>query len=410
MSEKKSKFDFIVFKRLLAYMKIYKKVSLLALSAVVIIALISIFQPYLIGQIINRFVVDDKTGDPFYWQWIVDMFGAEMTRSGQILAWTIVIFVFLILEGFFTFFTTYLGALLGQSIIRDMRMKLFAHLNSFNLKFFDRTPNGVVVTRVVSDIEAINEFFSSGFITLIGELIKIIAILCVMFVMSWKLALLALIPIPLLLIATRIFARAMKKTFQKERLQVTKLNTFVQEHISGMSIVQLFSRSNREYSLFKGINAEHKQAHLDGIWAFSIFFPIVELLSSLSIAAVIFWAALQVPGVNVSEEISVGIIFMFILWIYKLYRPIRQMADRFNVLQRGMVRAERVFEIMDREEHIDASGHKTDADFSASIQFKDVWFAYNDEEWVLKGIDFEVPGRKIYSFSWCHWSREVYNH
>ncbi|MFT4603203.1 MAG: ATP-binding cassette subfamily B multidrug efflux pump, partial [Arenicella sp.] len=278
MSEKKSKFDFIVFKRLLAYMKIYKKVSLLALSAVVIIALISIFQPYLIGQIINRFVVSDKTGDPFYWQWMVDMFGAEMTRSGQILAWTIVIFVFLILEGFFTFFTTYLGALLGQSIIRDMRMKLFAHLNSFNLKFFDRTPNGVVVTRVVSDIEAINEFFSSGFITLIGELIKIIAILCVMFLMSWKLALLALIPIPLLLIATRIFARAMKKTFQKERVQVTRLNTFVQEHISGMSIVQLFSRSKREYNLFKGINAEHKQAHLDGIWAFSIFFPVVELL------------------------------------------------------------------------------------------------------------------------------------
>ena len=394
MAEKKSKFDFSVFRRLLAYMGAYKKVSLAALMAVVFIALISVFQPYLIGEIINRFVLGEIVNEPFLWQFIVDAFGVEQTASQQLLAWTIVIFVLLLLEGFLTFFTTYLGALLGQSIIRDMRVKLFAHLNSFNLKFFDRTPNGVFVTRVVSDIEAINEFFSSGFITLIGEMIKILAILTVMFVMSWKVALLALIPIPLLLIATRIFAKAMKKSFQKERLQVTKLNTFVQEHISGMSIVQLFSRSKREYSIFKGINAEHKQAHLDGIWAFSIFFPVVELLSSLSIAAIIFWGAMQVPGVGVEAEVSVGLMFMFILWIYKLYRPIRQMADRFNVLQRGMVRAERVFEILDREEHIDASGHISDVDFSKSIAFNDVWFSYVDEEWVLKGIDFEVEAGK----------------
>lgn len=214
-----------------------------------------------------------------------------------------------------------------------------------------------------------------------------------MFVYNWELTLMTLIPIPLLIISTRIFARAMKKSFQKERTQVTKLNTFVQEHISGMMIVQLFNRSNREYNTFKGINADHRQAHIDAIWAYSIFFPVVELLSSLSIAAIIFWSLLQMNVTVVSNQ-STGVIFAFILLIYKLYRPIRQMADRFNILQRGMVRAERVFEILDRQEHIDSSGSLTEVDFNQPIDFKDVWFAYKDEDWVLKGINFTVPASK----------------
>jgi ATP-binding cassette subfamily B protein len=246
---------------------------------------------------------------------------------------------------------------------------------------------------MVSDIEAVAEVFSTGFITILGDMLRLILILVAMFSYNWELTLMTLIPIPLLIIATRIFARAMKKSYQKERTQVTKLNTFVQEHLSGMMIVQLFNRSNREYNSFKSINNGHKQAHLDAIWAYSIFFPIVELLSSLSIAAIIFWSLLQMNATVIEEE-PTGVIFAFILLIYKLYRPIRQMADRFNVLQRGMVRAERVFEILDREEHIDASGSVTDVDFNNDIDFKDVWFAYTDEEWVLKGVDFKVPAGK----------------
>jgi len=394
MEEKKSKFDFTAFKRLLAYMGKYKRISFTVLIAVMAIALVSVFQPYLIGTAIRRLVVDDFSATDFRWNWMIEIFGNSDTRQGQFMSWTIVLVILLLAEGVLTFLTTYLGALLGQSIIRDMRVKLFKHLNSFKMKYFDRTPNGVVVTRVVSDIEAVSEFFSSGFISFIGESIKIVTILVVMCIVDWRLALLSLIPIPLLLIATRIFAKAMKRYFQKERLQVTKLNTFVQEHISGMSIVQLFSRTTREYNTFQGINEKHKQAHIGGIWAISTFFPIVELLSSLSIAAVIFWTTLHIGVLTEENRASVGVVFMFVLWIYKLYRPIRQMADRFNVIQRGMVRAERVFEILDREEHIDASGHIQNVDFNKDITFKDVWFAYNDEDWVLKGVNFEVPAGK----------------
>lgn len=389
--ERQKKFDFGLAKRLIVYLKEHAGLSFLSFVVILVLAFFAILQPALIGEMINRFVTGGsafESLDPA--QDFINLFQSDQEPSKQLLAWTILVLVVLLLEGFFTFLTTYLGALLGQTIIKDMRIRLYKHLNSFKLKYFDRTPNGVVVTRMVSDIEAVAEVFSTGLIEILGDFVKLIFILIVMFAMNWQLTLLALIPIPLLIISARIFARAMKKSFQKERTQVTKLNTFVQEHISGMMIVQMFGRTKREYQTFKGINADHRQAHLDAIWAYSIFFPIVELLSSLSIAAVIFWSVLQLDGPPDLLKQSMGLIFAFILYIYKLYRPIRQMADRFNVLQRGMVRAERVFEIMDRKEHIDASGTVTDVDFHSTIEFQKVWFAYTDEDWVLKGIDFKV--------------------
>ncbi len=390
----KTKFDFVLLKRLMHYLKTHPYVSLASLIVVVSIALISVLQPIMIGEIVDRFIQDEKCNDSLIQSFMYRL-EPSAALSDQLLAWTIVVLILLFLEGIMTFFSTYLGALLGQSIIKDMRIRLFKHLNSFKLKYFDRTPNGVVVTRMVSDIEAVSEVFSTGFITMIGDIIKLSAILIALFLTNWQLALLTLIPVPILIFSTRIFAKAMKKSFEKERTQVTKLNTFVQEHISGMMIVQLFSRSKREYNTFKGINAEHKQAHLDAIMANSIFFPFVELLSSLSIAAIIFWSLFQMDAVE-GISVSTGEIFAFILLIYKLYRPIRQMADRFNVLQRGMVRAERVFEMLDRKEHIDDSGSLTEVDFSQKIEFKDLWFAYNDEDWVLKGIDFTVqPGQSV---------------
>ncbi|MCB9222597.1 MAG: ABC transporter ATP-binding protein [Crocinitomicaceae bacterium] len=392
MSEK-SKFDFTLFKRLLGYMKEHFWLSFISFVVMILIALIAIAQPLLIGEIVNRYIMFSPSPKMDWVQALINNFQPSTDPSAQILAWTIVVIIFLLLEGLLSFLTTYLGALLGQSIIKDMRVRLFRHLNSFKLKYFDRTPNGVVVTRMVSDIEAVAEVFSTGFITILGDFLRLILILVTMFLYDWELTLMTLIPIPLLIISTRIFARAMKRSFQKERTQVAKLNTFVQEHVSGMMIVQLFNRTNREYNTFKGINADHRQAHMDAIWANSIFFPVVEFLSSLSIAAVIFWSLLQMNVTSVSEQ-PTGMIFAFILLIYKLYRPIRQMADRFNVIQRGMVRSERVFEILDRQEHIDSSGSLTNVDFDESIQFNNVWFAYNDEDWVLKGIDFKVPEGK----------------
>lgn len=390
----KSKFDFVLLRRLMHYLKTHPFISISSLFVVISIALISVAQPLMIGEIVDRFIRANDT-EPSFIQNVMYYFEPSRDLSVQLLAWTIVVLILLFCEGLLTFFSTYLGALLGQSIIKDMRIKLFKHLNSFNLKYFDRTPNGVVVTRMVSDIEAVSEVFSTGFITMIGDIIKLTAILVALFITNWQLALLTLIPVPILIFSTRIFAKAMKRSFEKERNQVTKLNTFVQEHISGMTIVQLFSRSKREFNTFKDINAEHKQAHLDAIMANSIFFPFVELLSSLSIAAVIFWSLFQMNAVN-EASVTTGEIFAFILLIYKLYRPIRQMADRFNVLQRGMVRAERVFEMLDKDEHIDDNGSLTDVDFSQKIEFKDLWFAYNENDWVLKGIDFTVsPGQSV---------------
>lgn len=391
MAKEGKKFDLTLAKRLLGYMKLLPGVTFFSIVVILVLAFLSVVQPALIGDMVSIYV-EGNTAEGMRVetvQSIVSWYESSANPSKQLLAWTLFVLFLLLLEGIFNFVSTYLAALLGQSIIRDMRVRLYKHLNSFKLKYFDRTPNGVVVTRMISDIEAVAEVFSTGFLDIVGDLVKLIVIVVFMFWMDWSLAVMVLIPIPLLIMATRIFAKAMKKSFQKERTEVTRLNTFVQEHISGMTIVQLFGRSKREYDTFKKINAGHRQAHLDAIWAYSIFFPVVELLSSLSIAAVILWTILQISNADTGST-STGVIFVFILLIYKMYRPIRQMADRFNTLQRGMVRAERVFEILDRKEHIDDQGTLTNVDFNQSISFKDVWFAYNEEEWVLKGISFEV--------------------
>lgn len=395
-----SKFDMSLLKRLFRYIRPYRLVFIPALIFMILFAMAEAFRPYLILEMINRFVTDSggsenslfQLGD--YVQNFILYFQPDMAANKQLLAWTMLVVIILIIEAILQFSSTYLSNFLGQSIIRDVRMKLYKHIDSFKLKYFDRTPIGTIVTRMISDIEAIAEVFSIGLITMLGDILKLILIIGLMFTVSWELTLMALIPIPLLLIATRIFARAMKKAFQKERVQVNKLNTFVQEHISGMSIVQLFNRQNEEYSRFQSINKDHRQAHVDAIWANSIFFPVVELLSSLSIAMLIMWGMLQL---NYSEETVggvFGIIFAFIIWIHMLYRPIRQLADRFNILQRGMVRAERVFAVLDREEHIDSSGTLKDVDFNQSIRFENLWFAYQDDEWVLKGINLEVKSGK----------------
>jgi ATP-binding cassette subfamily B protein len=224
-------------------------------------------------------------------------------------------------------------------------------------------------------------------------------VIFIMFFSNWQLTLLTLIPIPLLLIATRIFANAMKKSFQQERLQVTRLSSFVQEHISGMAIVQLFSREKQEEKLFDEINQDHKKAHVNAVWAFSIFFPVVEILSSLSIAFLLVWGAFQFMGdVPPNPEQMYGEIISFTLWVNMLFRPIRQLADKFNILQRGIVRAERVFEILDLNEHTQKDGTITHIDFYQDIQFKNVHFAYKEEDWVLKNISLNIEKGKTVAF------------
>ena len=389
---KKYKKDLLLFRRLLTYLKPYKGIFYIGLFLTVLLAIIESTRPLLIVEMVNIFLesTDGSTGSVGIWlKSFVGQFSTD--PESQLMIWVLLIFILLLFEALFQFIVAYLGAILGQSVILDVREKLFKHIQSFRLKYFDKTPNGTVVTRLISDIEAISDIFTTGLISILGDLLKLLAIFIWMFYVNWQITLLILIPIPLLIIATRIFARAMKAAFEKERTQVNKLNTFVQEHLSGMSIVQLFNKEKIEAKKFDELNKGHRNALLQAVWATSLFFPVVELLSSLSIAVLILWSMLQL---NYSPELVnnlSGIIFGYILWVNMLYRPIRQMADRFNILQRGVVRADRVFAILDSNEVVDNQGEKTAVDFNADVSFKNVWFAYNDEDWVLKGVDIFAP-------------------
>ncbi len=377
---KESKVNYSIFKRLVKFAKPYKSFFFIALLCVILIALSSVLRPLLIADMVQDYIVQNQ-------------------NSKALLFWTLFIIGMLAFEAVLQFTSSYFSNLLAQNIISDMRKKLFAHITSFRMRYFDKTPIGALVTRVVSDMEAISEVFSTGLVDILGDVLTLVAVVFTMFFVNWHLTLLVLIPIPLLLIATRIFARSMNDSFLQERLQVTRLNTFVQERITGMSIVQLFNREKEEYASFQDINKAHRKAHLNAIWAFSIFFPVVEILSSLSIAFLIVYIAFQVEGVNSADMKSQYLeVIKFTFWISMLFRPIRQLADKFNILQRGTVRAERVFEILDLDEHIQLDGHLNECDFNQPIKFEHVYFAYQNEEWVLKDINLVIQPSTTVAF------------
>ena len=376
---KKSQIDFRVFKRLVFFVKNYKRLLLLAFLCSLVLSVLSPLRPKLIGMMVDKFIISHQ-------------------NEKALLEWTIVILVLLMLEGVFQFLGSFSSNLLAQSIIRDVRQKLFKHLISFRIKFFDQTPIGSLVTRLVSDIEAIAEVFSAGLIDILGDVLMLIVVVFIMTMSNWQLTLLTLIPIPLLIIATRIFANAMKRSFQQERTQVTRLSTFVQERLSGMNIVQLFTREKQEQSNFESINKEHRKAHIDAVWAFSIFFPVVEILSSLSIAFLLVWGAFQFLNQNTNPTAMYAEIISFTLWIQMLFRPIRQLADKFNILQRGIVRAERVFEVLDLDEYKQEDGFIDTVDFNQDIRFDSLFFAYKDENWVLNDINLSIEKGTMVAF------------
>jgi ATP-binding cassette subfamily B protein len=257
--------------------------------------------------------------------------------------------------------------------------------------YFDKNPVGAMVTRVVSDMEAITEVFSSGMMDIAADLLSLVLIVTFMFLTDWQLALMTLLPVPILIFATRIFARSMKTSFQQERQAVTKLNTFVQERLTGMSLVQLFNRQEQEAGHFNQINAEHRAAHIKAVWANSIFFPVVELLSSLSIAALLVWGALQAEGKTDAQiQNMFGELFAFVFWISQLYRPIRMLADKFNILQRGTVRAERIFAVLDEQTDVQGKGNQTNIDFNQSLHFKGVNFSYVEGQPVISDLNLTI--------------------
>lgn len=296
----------------------------------------------------------------------------------------------LIINTFVNFGQSYITALLGQSVIKDLRLKVYNFVTKLKLKYFDKTPVGTMVTRTVSDIEALSNVFSEGLIIIAGDLLQIVVILYFMFSTDWRLTLVCLSVLPLLIFATYVFKEKVKKSFSEVRNAVSNLNAFVQEHITGMQIVQIFNREKEEYQRFKSINTLHRNAHIRSVMYYSVFFPVVEVITAVATGLVVWYGVRQ----SIGSALSFGVIVSFIMYINQFFRPLRQLADRINTLQMGMVSAERVFKLIDDKEQQEPSGNYIPERVKGDVEFKNVWFAYNDEDWVLKDISFKVQEGK----------------
>ncbi|RUA09702.1 MAG: ABC transporter ATP-binding protein [Flavobacteriia bacterium] len=379
MSDKENKkitgtvFDIQVFKRLMGFVVSYRFQFVISAISAILLAIFAAVRPMLLQQIIDKYITDKK--------------------PDELLLFIILMLVVLLFEVLFQFLFIYFANWLGQNIIKDIRTKLFNHLLGFKMDFFNKQAVGKLVTRVVSDIETISSIFGQGLFTIISDLLKMLVIAVVMLWMNWRLALIVFAVLPLLIYATRVFQKAMKGAFQEVRTEVANLNSFVQERITGMKIVQLFTREKIEYQKFLGINERHKKAWIKTVWYNSIFFPIAEFLPSVAIGLVVWYGGLQAA---VSNSVTPGEIIGFIMMNNMLFRPLRQIADKFNTLQMGMVAAERVFKIIDTDDTEVDTGKIIHNAFKGSIEFKNVHFSYLQNEEVIKGISFKVnPGERV---------------
>jgi ATP-binding cassette, subfamily B, multidrug efflux pump len=322
---------------------------------------------------------------PYYIQIAIDDYIAIGDTPG-LLRIIYILVGLMILQAFVQWAHTYYSGWIGQVIIKDIRIKLYKHLLKLRLRFFDNTPIGRLVTRNVSDIETLADVFSEGLAAIIGDLLQILTILGVMFYIDWKLTLVSLSTLPLMIISTYIFKEKIKVTFNDVRNAVSNLNSFLQEHITGMTIVQIFNREKREYEKFKSINKEHAAAHIRSVLYYSIYFPVAEIIQAIGIGLVVWYGAVGVLGM----ELQIGILISFIMYLQLFFRPIRMIADRFNTLQMGVVSSSRIFKLLASSEHIANEGNFKPEKIQGNIRLEKVWFAYVDKDYVLKDITFEV--------------------
>ena len=359
-------FDIKILKRLFIfcrpYMSVFYTLIILTLS-------LSILQP--IRPYITQIIIDDYV---------------SMNDVKGLKSMTLLLFGLLIVNAIVVYFHTYLSGWLGQNIIKDIRIKLFSHLQNFKLQFFDKTPIGRIVTRNVSDIETIADIFGQGIATIIGDILQLFGIVALMFYINWKLTLISLATLPFLFLTTYIFKEKVKISFNNVRSAVANLNTFVQEHIVGMNIVQIFGNEKKEYEKFEKINELHLKANLKAVLYYSIYFPVMELFTSIGLGLLIWYGS----GQLFMEEVTLGVLIAFIMYLQLFFRPIRSIADRFNTLQMGVVSSKRIFDLLDKSESIKSKNFIKNNNIEGKVEFKNVWFAYNENDFVLKNISFKI--------------------
>ncbi|MEH6306995.1 ABC transporter ATP-binding protein [Olivibacter sp. CPCC 100613] len=382
-------YDTQLLRRLGKYLKPYRTYFVWSVILTLVVAGISPLLPMLVEYTLDQFILKNNYA------------GLNLM--------TLSMFGLLIFQTVIRYYHTLLTNSLGQSVIRDLRIETFNHITDLRLKYFDKTPIGRLITRTISDLETIADIFSEGLIQIIGDILQLVVIIGVMFYTDWELTLIVLIPMPLMVIATHFFQEAMKSAFQDVRHWVSNLNTFLQEHISGVSIIQYFAREKQEMDKFEAINAEHRNAHIRSNWYFSIFFPVIEIIMAIALGLLVWYGSKSILG----GRISPGVVVAFIMYINMIFRPIRELVDKFNTLQMGMVGAERIFAILDTDEKTPNKGTLKPDKIKGDITFNQVWFTYDDYvegnddvilfdqhainhenrsavKWVLKDVSFSV--------------------
>ena len=389
MLPRKKLFNFSLLKRVFRFAAPYKRKFYTSLLLAVVLAIMAPVRPMLIQLTVNNYI---KTGAT----------AASKQFFLEMVLWiTAIQIALLLLETLVRFYFSYITAWLGQHVVKDLRVKVYDKILHLNLGQFDKTPIGTLTTRTINDIESINDIFSDGLIPIIADLLAIISVVTVMLVVDWQLALVCLAPFPVLIIATYFFKESVNKSFVKVRNAVASLNAFVQEHLTGIQVVQAFAAEDREFTKFKKINKEHRNANIKAIFAYSVFFPVVEIILAVSTGLLVWWAAseanlLKAVSADAANE-QAGKIISYFLFLNLLFRPLRVIADKFNVLQMGMIASERVFKVMDNDDVMPASEKNiVQVPVAGKINFEDVWFAYTDDRYVLKNINFTVsPGQTV---------------
>lgn len=375
-------FEFSLFSRIFQFVKPYSAKFYGSILLAILMAVFAPIRPYLI-----QLTVDSATGKPVHapaWLRIL-LFDTDLSNVTKfIIAVTIFQVIFLFIETSVRFVFSFITAWMGQSVVKDMRIAVFEKVLGLNLSQFDKTPIGTLTTRTINDIESINDIFSDGLIPIMADLLTILFTLSTMFWLDWRLTLISLIPFPVMIVATYYFKESVNKSFIRVRNAVAALNAFVQEHITGMQVVQAFAAEGREFDKFKKINTEHRNANVNAIFAYSVFFPVVEVVLAVSTGLLVWWIA--------GKALDAGLLVAFILYLNQIFRPLRVIADKFNVLQMGMIAAERVFVVLDNPDYLPESAPEAyiPKEMKGAIEFKHVWFAYKEDNYVLKDISFTV--------------------